>query len=248
MQDDAGSYCGSTVVDVDNLEGENVQAVYDAIASEWHQTRRHPWALTRAWLQQRQPGELVGDVGCGNGRNLRGVADGVVAVGCDVCVPLLRFAPGERLRCCATQLPFRTASLDAVMSVAVVHHMSTPERRAQAFSELVRVVKAGGSVLIYVRSSECRALIHQGAQPIPCMPEEDITIEWRRTAGPPLARYHHLFPRHELEEEVRALADEARLVSFTQEKDNWVVVLEKGMGGGGGGGAEEEEAGGGNRG
>ncbi|CAG00909.1 unnamed protein product, partial [Tetraodon nigroviridis] len=54
----------------------------------------------------------------------------------------------------ALQLPFRTASFDACISIAVIHHFSTPERRLAAIRELVRLLKTGGQALIYVWAFE----------------------------------------------------------------------------------------------
>eukprot|EP01064_Diplonema_japonicum_P024148 TRINITY_DN34642_c0_g1_i1.p1 TRINITY_DN34642_c0_g1~~TRINITY_DN34642_c0_g1_i1.p1 ORF type:complete len:231 (+),score=48.96 TRINITY_DN34642_c0_g1_i1:55-693(+) len=203
---------------------KELQHVYDKIASEWDNTRRHPWRMAREWLSRRVAGEIVGEVGCGNGRNFSGLPEGVVGVGSDTSRELLLFVKGcDVVRCCATQLPFRNESHDHSMSIAVVHHLATPSRRKAAVSELARITKPGGSILLYVRSSEVRDLIHQGALPVQDMPANDIMIEWRRTTGAPLARYHHLFEKAELFDIVSELP--VKLESFEQEKDNWVLVM-----------------------
>jgi hypothetical protein len=41
-------------------------------------------------------------------------------------------------------LPFRDATFDAALSIAVLHHISTPERRMRALSELARYVPKAG--------------------------------------------------------------------------------------------------------
>ena len=51
-------------------------------------------------------------------------------------------------------LPFRTNSFDAVISIAVVHHLSSHTRRQRALRELVRVTREGGVVLVYVWAME----------------------------------------------------------------------------------------------
>jgi ubiquinone/menaquinone biosynthesis C-methylase UbiE len=53
-------------------------------------------------------------------------------------------------------LPFRDESLDAVLSVAVIHHVATAERRVRALRELARVVRVGGRVMISVWAMEQR--------------------------------------------------------------------------------------------
>jgi arsenite methyltransferase len=48
-----------------------------------------------------------------------------------------------------TGLPFSDASFDAVISMTVIHNIPSPERRDQALSELVRVLKPGGRLAIF---------------------------------------------------------------------------------------------------
>lgn len=51
-------------------------------------------------------------------------------------------------------LPYRSAVFDSVISIAVIHHLSTIERRVQAVQELCRVTRPGGSLLVYVWAFE----------------------------------------------------------------------------------------------
>jgi SAM-dependent methyltransferase len=48
----------------------------------------------------------------------------------------------------------RSNSLDACISVAVIHHLSTEQRRQRAVAELVRCVRPGGRVLVCVWAYE----------------------------------------------------------------------------------------------
>lgn len=40
-------------------------------------------------------------------------------------------------------LPYRSASCDAVLCIAVLHHMSSPARRVRLLQELLRVIRPG---------------------------------------------------------------------------------------------------------
>lgn len=51
-------------------------------------------------------------------------------------------------------LPFRDESFDAVLSIAVVHHFATVERRAMALRELARITRIGGRLLLTVWAME----------------------------------------------------------------------------------------------
>jgi len=62
----------------------------------------------------------------------------------------------EVLHCDCLHLPYRDNSVDAVISIAVIHHLSTQERRRRAVSEMVRVLRPRGRCLIYVWAKEQR--------------------------------------------------------------------------------------------
>jgi SAM-dependent methyltransferase len=56
--------------------------------------------------------------------------------------------------CDNLELPFRDESFDAVLSLAVVHHFATTERRVSAIRELARILRIGGRVIITVWALE----------------------------------------------------------------------------------------------
>lgn len=60
------------------------------------------------------------------------------------------------LMCDNLALPFRDESFDAVLSIAVVHHFATTDRRVQALRELARVLRIGGKLIISVWAMEQR--------------------------------------------------------------------------------------------
>ena len=58
--------------------------------------------------------------------------------------------------CDALSLPFRDESVDAAVSVAVIHHLATTERRVRALRELARVLRIGGRLIVTVWAMEQR--------------------------------------------------------------------------------------------
>lgn len=53
-----------------------------------------------------------------------------------------------------TSLSLRSGAFDACICIAVLHHLSTSERRLEGLRELVRIVGPGGLVLVYVWALE----------------------------------------------------------------------------------------------
>lgn len=143
----------------------------------------------------------------------------------------------------ALALPFRDNLFDAVLSIAVVHHLASEPRRLQALSELARVLRRGGRALVYVWSFE------EGGQKkgerIVKQEQQDALVEWnmpRRYQGPapqPAAaavrpgglevqysRFYHMFSRGELEALV-ARVPGVRVVRSGLDTQNWFAEIEK---------------------
>eukprot|EP01127_Copromyxa_protea_P019331 TRINITY_DN623_c0_g2_i1.p1 TRINITY_DN623_c0_g2~~TRINITY_DN623_c0_g2_i1.p1 ORF type:complete len:593 (-),score=135.34 TRINITY_DN623_c0_g2_i1:13-1680(-) len=153
------------------IEDHYVKEVYNSIAPHFSDTRHRPWPKIEAFLKSQPFGSLVCDVGCGNGKYL-GVADNVYTIGNDQSVQLLKIAHerGHQVAVCNNlYLPFRSSSFDVVISIAVVHHFSTKEHRVQALTELVRILKPGGKLLVYVWAME---------QENKSFGQQDVLVPW----------------------------------------------------------------------
>ncbi|XP_068441766.1 probable tRNA methyltransferase 9B [Clinocottus analis] len=138
------------------LERDHVHSVYDKIAPYFNDSRYKAWPKVRQFLLDLQPGSIVADIGCGNGKYLH-INKEVFKLGCDVCHPLVDFAwsQGHEVQMCdGLHLPYRDGCFDAVLSIAVIHHLSTKERRIRALKEMARTLRVGGRIMIYVWAME----------------------------------------------------------------------------------------------
>ncbi|XP_069017412.1 probable tRNA methyltransferase 9B [Embiotoca jacksoni] len=138
------------------LERDHVHSVYDKIAPYFNDSRYKAWPKVRQFLLDLQPGSIVADIGCGNGKYLH-INKDVFKMGCDVCRPLVDFAwsQGHEVQMCdGLHLPYRDSCFDAVLSIAVIHHLSTKERRIRAIKEMARTLRVGGRIMIYVWAME----------------------------------------------------------------------------------------------
>ncbi|XP_055625198.1 alkylated DNA repair protein alkB homolog 8 [Toxorhynchites rutilus septentrionalis] len=134
------------------VELENVHNVYNHIAKHFNKTRHSPWPRVEAFLKSLEPGCILLDVGCGNGKYL-GLNSSIVNLGCDRSDGLLKVCTDRGfsvVQCDCLALPFRSASVDACISIAVIHHLATETRRMQAVAEMARVLRPGGRALVYV--------------------------------------------------------------------------------------------------
>lgn len=138
------------------IEKKYVHRVYDAIAPHFSSTRFAKWPKVATFLKTLPLGSLILDAGCGNGKYL-GLTPDCYFIGCDISAPLIKICADrehEVLVADAVNLPYRTGFGDAAISIAVLHHLSTENRRKRAIEELVRAVKKGGLVLITVWAVE----------------------------------------------------------------------------------------------
>jgi ubiquinone/menaquinone biosynthesis C-methylase UbiE len=121
--------------------------------------RRRALKPIAEWMQGRPQRTLRAlDVGCGTGRLLAFLHDawpGMRLIGLDLSAPYLaearrlagRTARVKLMEGAAEALPFADASLDLVTSSFLLHEL--PKKvRGQALSEMVRVLKPGGLLVI----------------------------------------------------------------------------------------------------
>ncbi|KAF9438656.1 tRNA methyltransferase, has a role in tRNA modification [Entomortierella beljakovae] len=123
-------------------EIEYVHNVYQAIAPHFSATRYKPWPVVQEFLETMPSGYVGADVGCGNGKYI-GVNPKLFMVGSDRSSNLISIC-GERGH----------EAMDFAISIAVIHHFISPERRVAAIEEILRVVRVGGKVLIFVWALE----------------------------------------------------------------------------------------------
>ncbi|RKP34011.1 uracil-5--methyltransferase TRM9 [Dimargaris cristalligena] len=235
------------LTDAAKNESEFVHDVYNQIAPHFSNTRYKAWPVVESFLNDREAGSVGADVGCGNGKYM-GVNRKLMVLGSDRSIGLLEITQGRGFEATLADnlaLPYRSDRVDFVISIAVIHHFSTPERRLQAIRELVRILRPGGQALVFVW-----ALEQKGKRKFD-QDHQDFMVPWvvpRNTASvsgvqteaevpPPeeaendrvFHRYYHLFREHELE----TLITESDLNSAVEiadngyDRDNWYVVLTK---------------------
>ena len=159
-------------------EQEYVHNVYNEIAPHFSQTRYKPWPIVTQFLQTRAMGAIGIDVGCGNGKYL-GVNPNVYMIGSDRSDGLIECARGidpayNLMVADGLNLPHRDGTFDFAISIAVVHHWSTRERRVEVIRHILSKLCRGGQALIYcwaLEQGSSRRGYHEGM-------EQDVFIPW----------------------------------------------------------------------
>lgn len=123
-----------------------------------HQRQPKPWSgpVHAEPLLADLPGVVV-ELGAGGGKVGAVLPPGAVAL--DWVVEGLRDAARPRVVADVRALPFRAASVDALVAVHVLGHL-TGDDRARALDEWARVAKAGAALVLEVfATGDARALV-----------------------------------------------------------------------------------------
>jgi SAM-dependent methyltransferase len=208
------------------FEEEFVHNTYENIAGHFSNTRYKPWPKVDSFLNSLPPHSLVLDIGCGNGKYLH--SNPLTRIGLDVTQNLLEICSSRNLnvfRGNCLSLPIKSNSFDAAISIAVIHHMSTDERRLSALQEMLRILHLGGLGLVYVWAKEQS----EGKRKFE---EQDVFVPWKSNVqgGDTFQRFYHVFVEGELEGLVRQVAKDGYKFDVIEsyfDCSNWCVVLRK---------------------
>lgn len=114
----------------------------------------------------------------------------------------------------------------------MIHHFSSPDRRLQAIKDILKIVKPGGKVLIFVWALEQTKFSKRNFQP----GQQDVLVPWKLTPrkgqkeengdNNVYSRYYHLFKQGELD----ALFEQIEGVEIETsgyDRDNHYVIARK---------------------
>jgi ubiquinone/menaquinone biosynthesis C-methylase UbiE len=128
---------------------------YNLIAHHFASTRKYNWPSLKKLLSDSSSNKPLrfADFGCGNGRIYEIIEKNVEYFGCDISKSLIDIAKknhpeGNFVVGDVTSLPYKDNFFDISLSVATLHHIPGKKKRRLALSEIFRVTKPGGKVII----------------------------------------------------------------------------------------------------
>lgn len=216
------------------FERKYVHEIYDQVADHFSDTRYKPWPIVEKFLKELPFGSVGIDIGCGNGKYLSIGSKNIYIIGADYCERLTEHAQ-KRIQDINRDVfvgdhsnsSIKNESMDFVISIAVLHHFCTFERRLQAINEILRMLKINGKFLIFVWALEqhknSRRVFHQ----------QDTFVSWsiptKKYSSNANAdariyqRYYHVFVKGELEKLLLSSDYEISINQSGYEKDNWFL-------------------------
>lgn len=218
-----------------------VKKNYEDDARTFDETREKPiWPALLALLKKVPDESKVLDVGCGNGRLLKILAEQRVKyVGADQSESLIRicqekypeykFAVQDILNLGA----LADFDFDYVFCIAVLHHLPGADLRLQALRQLKNKIKTDGKIILSAWNMWPQKKYQQMIRKFALlkifgrnkMDFGDVLFDWRAPSSQMSKRYYHAFYFSEL----KKLAKKAGLIIKESFKDefNYYLVLTK---------------------
>jgi ubiquinone/menaquinone biosynthesis C-methylase UbiE len=188
----------------------SVIRTYDAIAHDFDVTRHRPWPDSVKFAERFSQGDMILDLGCGNGRDLRFFEEkGMKVIGIDISSGQLGIVKQRSesvpslVQGDVTHLPLKSGIAHGALLVATLHHIPEPEERIAALGEVHRCLAPGGLCLLGVWAAEqpkfkeniAQAKIEFQHDWIP----GDMLLDWKLPDGRVFKRYYHLFSDKEFD-------------------------------------------------
>jgi SAM-dependent methyltransferase len=176
---------------------DDVAAVYDDSLPA-HVVEHYLRKRVRYVVEQSPRGRAL-DVGCGTGvLAARLAAAGYAMTGIDPSAGMLevlreRTPDVEAVEGSGTALPFDANAFDLVLTVATLHHIAEPGDVRRTLSEMVRVTRPGGRVLVWDHNPRnpywprLMARVPQDTGDERLIPEHEI-VDGLRSAGAEIVR------------------------------------------------------------
>lgn len=209
------------------METNHVHHVYEQIANKFNHTRFSHWNIVKHFLDYLPQYSLVSDIGTGNGKYLNYRKD-ITMIGNDMCNNLLNIIGNKYINCnicCADalHLPYRNNTFDAIISIAVIHHLSNDDNRRKFIEETIRIMKPNGVGLITVwaREQQIKASWKN-------LGDNDFFVPWVDTENNiTYDRYYHLFTQNEVINIFEQFSDKLSIQKISFEMNNWCIVFTK---------------------
>jgi tRNA (uracil-5-)-methyltransferase TRM9 len=173
------------------------------------------------------------DVGCGNGKYLA-INQDVFILASDRSSNLVQIAkqhePHSVLVADILDVPHPAGKFDFAISIAVIHHLSTRDRRVTAVRSVLELLRSEtdgcGKALLYVWALEQKSSRRGWDEGH----EQDVMVPWvlkskGQAEDKTFQRYYHLYKKGELEEDIGAAG--GIVVESGYEKDNWWAIVKR---------------------
>jgi len=196
---------------------------YDVHAADFSKSRFRIWPHVKNFLDVLSTNSRVLDIGCGNGKNMNyGIkSKELQMVGLehsraltDICLT----QGFQVVQGAAQSLPFEDNSFDAIIMIAVIHHID-PIEHIKVLNEIKRVLKPNGTCLItnwaVEQPENAKRQFHNGLN----------WVIWKGKEDNPLPYW--VMGKCEALEFIDNIPDNLQNLSLVWDVGNWNILLTK---------------------
>ncbi len=209
-----------------DLEITYVQNIYNQIAKEFDNTRKHNfWVSVTNHVNSINPNSKILDLGCGNGKYIplfKSTQDLYALDNSEEFLKIVnsRYPYVKTFLSDVTDTKLESDYFDNIISVAVIHHLASIDRRVKMIKEIYRILKINGTAMI-----TAWAISAYNKKFIKLTGTNDFLVPWNHQSN----RYYHLFELNEFEEliELAGLEDKVVITFKIFECDNYAIIIKK---------------------
>lgn len=217
---------------------------WEEIAEKFSDTRQYIWPELTALITYVKDGDMVLDLGCGNGRLLELFkGKNVEYVGIDNSNKLIEIARQRSLKFKsyglnfdfvvgdALHLPFKREQFDVILAIAVFHHIPSKELRIQFLKNCWRVLKSNGLIIITVWNLYQTGLLFKYHTWPMIFGHRLKGLDWKDVFIPfqlpdrDIKRYYHTFTRFELKRLVKKAG--FKVIKSYGARGNLIIIAQK---------------------
>jgi SAM-dependent methyltransferase len=208
---------------MNQTEKQFVYDTYNKIAPSFSRTRTYVWPSVKKFLDRISKNSIILEVGCGNGKNLNYRTD-CFNIGVDLCPEFCKITGERNIETFVVNnncLSLKDNSVDIVLSIAVIHHLSTDLGRKQSMKELVRVLGVGGKAMIQVWA------LKQPKNSRRRFVEGDNLVDFKSKDGSvDEKRYYYIFTELAFRNLLGDI-ENIKIEDIYWEYGNWIAIIEK---------------------
>ena len=214
----------------DVFETTFVKSVYEQIAEDFSRTRYSYWDYVYNFITSLSPNTSLLDLGCGNGKYLsvRQDLDLYALDNCENFIDIVKtkYPAVKTFISDVTNTPFETGYFDSIISIAVIHHLSSEERRLEMITEILRILKPNGKALVTAWATE-QTGTKTLSKAVKISEFNDYLIPWDdRKKKVTSQRFYHLFEALEFEKLLSKFSN-VKIIDSRYDKDNWNIIFVK---------------------
>lgn len=208
---------------------DKICTTYSSISAEFDCTRYKPWPCVIEVLNKgfNCGSKTIFEAGCGNGKNLLYAKElgFKIVKGSDLCPDMVAICGKKDLSVVCEDVRNKVDGFyDIVLSIAVLHHISSEEDRLLGVKQLVDACAPGGTVFFTVWSYETL-----NAKKPRQFKIGDNLVPWRKKDGSIIERYYYVYTQEEIEKfmELFALTYTNNTIKYRIEwqEQNWCVTI-----------------------